>query len=187
MLTARDLFARDGYASTSIASIAYAAGTSVGLIYYHFGSKKELFYAIWNEYQEYQSDRVGQVITNLQETGVDNGPQLLLAGCRTYLVGAWECRLVYRMAHHRDTPPGFSAGSTIASERWMRKNGRVLDTDDPHFDRVVLVIITSSLDGLCNEIAQCRTRADAMGLVDRAMAIFAGVVEAYQAGSTTAA
>jgi AcrR family transcriptional regulator len=180
MLTARDMFARDGYTSTSIANIAYAAGTSVGLIYYHFGSKKELFYAIWNEYQEYQSDRVGHVIGDLQEGGVDDGAQLLLAGCRTWLVGAWECRLVYRMAHHRDTPPGFSAASTIARERWMRRYGQILDTDDLHLNRVALIVITSSLDGLCTEIARCRARAEAMGLVERAMAVLAGLIEAYR-------
>lgn len=187
MLTARDLFAREGYARTSIASIAYAAGTSVGLIYYHFGSKKDLFYAIWNEYQEYQSDRVGQVISELQGTGVDHGPQLLLAGCRAWLTGAWDCRLVYRMAHHRDTPPGFSAASTIASERWMRRNARILDAGDTHLNRVALVVITSSLDGLCTEISRCRTRAEAMGLVDRSVDVLAGVVEAYRAAGAPAA
>ncbi|MEO1436787.1 MAG: helix-turn-helix domain-containing protein, partial [Bacteroidota bacterium] len=43
---ALDLFARQGYDSTSTSKIAMAAGVSEGLIFRHFGNKKGLLDAI---------------------------------------------------------------------------------------------------------------------------------------------
>ena len=40
------LFARNGYADTSLAQIAHAAGIKTGSLYYHFASKEELVYEV---------------------------------------------------------------------------------------------------------------------------------------------
>lgn len=47
---ARELFSRQGYHKTTMPEIARAAGTSVGLIYYHFTSKAEILVAIVEEF-----------------------------------------------------------------------------------------------------------------------------------------
>lgn len=41
-----EVFARHGYANTSVSMLAEAAGISKGLIFYHFKSKKELYLSI---------------------------------------------------------------------------------------------------------------------------------------------
>lgn len=46
LTAARDLFARQGYAGTSIADIAGRLGTSKAALYYHFPSKEEILEAI---------------------------------------------------------------------------------------------------------------------------------------------
>lgn len=45
---ALELFAKEGYASATISSIAKKAGVSKGLIYHYFKSKKEILEAIFN-------------------------------------------------------------------------------------------------------------------------------------------
>jgi AcrR family transcriptional regulator len=46
LTTARELFARQGYAGTSIADIAGRLGTSKAALYYHFPSKEEILEGI---------------------------------------------------------------------------------------------------------------------------------------------
>jgi AcrR family transcriptional regulator len=44
---ARDLFARDGYAATSLTAVVEVAGVTKGALYHHFGGKKALFLAVY--------------------------------------------------------------------------------------------------------------------------------------------
>jgi AcrR family transcriptional regulator len=49
---ARDLFSRQGFHKTTMPEIADAAGTSVGLIYYHFKNKADILVAIVKEFHD---------------------------------------------------------------------------------------------------------------------------------------
>jgi AcrR family transcriptional regulator len=49
---ARDLFANDGYAATSLDAVAGAAGVTKGALYHHFAGKRELFRAVYQHEQE---------------------------------------------------------------------------------------------------------------------------------------
>ena len=46
LVAARDRFAEDGYAATSLGAIAAAAGVTKGALYHHFDGKEELFAAV---------------------------------------------------------------------------------------------------------------------------------------------
>jgi AcrR family transcriptional regulator len=46
---ARDLFARDGYAATSLDEIVMRAGLTKGAIYHHFAGKQDLFRAVYEQ------------------------------------------------------------------------------------------------------------------------------------------
>jgi AcrR family transcriptional regulator len=48
---ARKLFAADGYEATSLDDVVAAAGVTKGALYHHFGSKRDLFRAVF-EHQE---------------------------------------------------------------------------------------------------------------------------------------
>jgi AcrR family transcriptional regulator len=46
---ALEVFSQKGYASTRLEDVAEAAGVTRGAIYHHFGGKKELFHALFEE------------------------------------------------------------------------------------------------------------------------------------------
>ena len=48
---ARELFAQDGYAATSLDAIAAAAGVTKGAVYHHFAGKREIFRAVFEREQ----------------------------------------------------------------------------------------------------------------------------------------
>jgi AcrR family transcriptional regulator len=49
---ARESFANDGYAASSLDAIVAAAGVSKGALYHHFAGKQELFQAVYEREQE---------------------------------------------------------------------------------------------------------------------------------------
>jgi len=55
---ARENFTEHGYAATSIDDIIQQAGVARGALYHHFGGKRELFQALFEQVQREVSDRV---------------------------------------------------------------------------------------------------------------------------------
>src|SRR5947207_4410833 len=49
---ARDLFAEDGYAATSLDAVVSKAGLTKGALYHHFAGKRELFAAVFAAEQD---------------------------------------------------------------------------------------------------------------------------------------
>jgi AcrR family transcriptional regulator len=47
LAAARELFAEDGYAATSLDAVVAKAGVTKGALYHHFGGKRELFAAVF--------------------------------------------------------------------------------------------------------------------------------------------
>jgi AcrR family transcriptional regulator len=58
---AHSLFARHGYAATSVRAITQAADANLGAITYHFGSKRELYDAVVGAVVESLADRIEAV------------------------------------------------------------------------------------------------------------------------------
>lgn len=55
---ARDLFARQGYAATSLDMVAAAAGVTKGALYHHFPSKRDLFLEVYEREQHTIMDAI---------------------------------------------------------------------------------------------------------------------------------
>jgi AcrR family transcriptional regulator len=55
---ARELFGEQGYAATTLDDIAARTGLTKGAVYHHFGGKRELFQAVFEQVQREVSDRV---------------------------------------------------------------------------------------------------------------------------------
>jgi AcrR family transcriptional regulator len=78
---ARDLFAQDGYAATSLDAVVTRAGVTKGALYHHFAGKRELFEAVFSREQ----GRLLEAIAGAS-TGADSDPwRALGAGCRGFL------------------------------------------------------------------------------------------------------
>jgi AcrR family transcriptional regulator len=172
---ARKLFSTRGYAATSIADIVASAGTSVGLPYYHFGSKKQIFLTLWSEYQISQEVQTRAAVAGARRAGA-RGEGLLLAGTRAYLQGAWEARDILPMVHGRDTPPGFDSMLREADRRWERQNRALLTGHEPELVATATALLSGALRALCLEFPKCRTQQDATKLIDDAMVLFAGLL-----------
>ena len=176
---ATDAFAISGYAKTAMADVAARAGTSVGLLYYHFGNKEALFYAIWDEYQAHQEEMLRERISAAQANGIDDSLQLLLVGARVYLEGAWTGRVVYQVVHLKDGPPGFKEQSPLITERWTRKNQRLIEADDSLLARAMLAAVLGALGALCREVVGCSTDEEARALIDRCVLVLAGLANGF--------
>jgi AcrR family transcriptional regulator len=181
LATAMHCFAKNGYAKTTMVEVAEQAGTSVGLLYYHFRSKEALFYSVWNDCQSQQQSNLRDVIRRAQHDGIDGNIQLLLIGAEAYAHGAWANRLVYRMAYLKDRPPGFTEESALLNERWTRRNQRLTEAADPHLAHAMSVSVTALLGGLCRAVVICDSEADATLLIDRSMSLLQALAAEFEA------
>jgi AcrR family transcriptional regulator len=72
------LFAERGYADVPVADIATRAQVTTGALYHQFGSKEELFRAVYAEL-------VGRVRARVLETRQSGGEPTLLSDCEAYI------------------------------------------------------------------------------------------------------
>jgi AcrR family transcriptional regulator len=180
LAAARELFSIRGYAATNMADIVAKAGTSVGLPYYYFGSKKKIFIALWSDYQAKQEARTRMALSAARAAGEADGGRLLILGMRAYLEGAWEARDLMPMIHGHDRPSGFDSVTDEANKRWMKRNSALLGGEDSVTARATHVILLSSLGGMCTEVANCRSEAKARLLIDRAAELWTALIERAQ-------
>jgi AcrR family transcriptional regulator len=172
---ARHLFSVQGYTATSISDIVRCAGTSVGLPYYHFGSKKQIFLTLWNEYQASQEAHTRAAVADARRSGA-SGKELLLIGTRAYLYGAWSARDILPMVHSRDTPAGFDAVIRAADRSWERQNRALLSEYDPHLVRTAAVLVSGALRAVCLEFPKCRGELEADKLIDDSLTLLGGMM-----------
>lgn len=172
---ARELFSTQGYSATPISDIVARAGTSVGLPYYHFGSKRQIFFTLWKEYQVSQEVRTRRAVSAARRSGA-TGQDLLLVGTRAYLEGAWQARGILPMVHSRDTPAGFEAMIREANRRWERQNLTLLSEYDPDLVRTAVLLLRGALGAVCSEFPKGKTEREAAQLIDDALRLFSGLL-----------
>jgi AcrR family transcriptional regulator len=85
---ARELFARDGYAATSLEAVVGRAGVTKGALYHHFDGKQELFRAVFAREQE----RLAITVTEAFAGEADPW-EGLQAACRAFLDAALDPEL----------------------------------------------------------------------------------------------
>jgi AcrR family transcriptional regulator len=83
LLTAgRQLFATEGYAGAGREAIVAEAGVTRGALQHHFGDKRALFEAV---YEEVEREVVGATATAAMAAGHEHPMAMLRAGCQAYL------------------------------------------------------------------------------------------------------
>ncbi len=80
---AKRLFAKHGYATTSLDDVANTAGVSKGALYHHFAGKRELFQAVFEDEQR----RMNDIIKGAYKRERDAWKGLY-AGCKAFLEGS---------------------------------------------------------------------------------------------------
>jgi AcrR family transcriptional regulator len=83
---ARELFAQDGYAATSLDAVVTAAGVTKGALYHHFTGKRELFAAVFASEQR----SLSRAIVAAYQNADDDAWVAFEAGCRAFLEASQE-------------------------------------------------------------------------------------------------
>jgi AcrR family transcriptional regulator len=123
---ATDVFAARGFTAATMADIVDHSGASIGSIYHHFGGKKELFLAIFE-----------QLATDVNHR-IDSAPvpaaalsrrRTLQANARVYLDAIWANRRAAMVLTSGDTPAGFDAVLRSEMLKGFRRWTSVLELD----------------------------------------------------------
>src|ERR1700729_1105696 len=86
---ARQVFTERGFSDASIADVVERAGSSVGSLYHHFGGKRELFVALWQEHQLAHEEAASKAVAAARRAGATDSTELFRAGARAFLEGGW--------------------------------------------------------------------------------------------------
>lgn len=167
----RRQFVELGFHRASVVRIAEEAGTSVGLLYYHFGSKEGQYRALWTDYQEQQYQNARQAIKLVRSAGVTDNRTLFLAGTRAYMSNCWVYRDIVLMALVGDLPPGFNLQSRAVSRSWVEQNAELLGLGSGPQSGVLVEMTGQAIGGAATIVAGAPTREAAEEIVDAAMAV----------------
>jgi AcrR family transcriptional regulator len=86
LAAARDLFAEDGYAATSLDAVVAKAGVTKGALYHHFSGKRDLFAAVFASEQVKLSGAIVAAYAREQE----DPWRAFEAGCRAFIEACQE-------------------------------------------------------------------------------------------------
>jgi AcrR family transcriptional regulator len=168
---AREVFSEHGFADSSVSEVVTRAGSSVGSLYHHFGGKTELFLALWEDHQAAHEQASAASVSAAKNAGVTDPVELLIAGARTYLDGAWERRDLVRLFIDGDGPPGFELIRRTRAREWVRQNAVLLGAGgDPH-DRFTVAVLTSIIGEAAREVATSDTEEEAREVIEAAMTL----------------
>lgn len=145
---ALDVFTERGYTNASVTEIAARSGIPVGSLFHHYGGKRGMYLALWEEFQEEQEQRTAAGVAAARGQGATDPVALFLTGARAHLEGAWVRWRVGRLLQQEDGPPGFDALRRQWDRSWVRRNARLLEVDETRrTGRVRGVVLTTVIGG----------------------------------------
>ena len=132
---ARELFAQQGYAATSVEEIVRRAGVARGALYHHFPSKEALFRAVYDAVQADIASRVvaAALVGTDPWTGVRAGLDAFLDACLEH-----EFRTIVVL----DSVP------VLAKEMWENGVEHVEHTELPMLRSVLTPLVETFLPGV---------------------------------------
>lgn len=174
---ARDLFASQGYASTSAREISAAAGVTVGAMFHHFDSKLDLFQHVF-ESLELELDSHAKAASN---------PALGLGTLETFLAGVrTSLDFAERSEFHRIV--FVEAPAVFGEEKWREVDSRLglktvmagaralmaagLIAEQPV--KPIAVLLMGAMNGAGFAIARGEDGVDKDGLVNALRLLLAG-------------
>ncbi|WP_406177144.1 TetR/AcrR family transcriptional regulator [Streptomyces sp. NBC_00996] len=169
---ALEVFTERGYACAGLAEISAHAGIPVGSPFQHYGGKRGLYFALWEEFREEQERRTAAAVAAERSRGVDDPVAVFMAGARAYLEGAWNNRPLVRLFADDDGPAGFDAVRRQWDRAWVRRNARLLKVDEQQrAGRVRVTVLTTVIGGAARELGDCVDETEAREIVDEVCGI----------------
>jgi AcrR family transcriptional regulator len=168
---AREVFSEHGFADANVSEVVARAGSSVGSLYHHFGGKTELFLALWEDHQVAHEQASAASVAKAKKAGVDDPVELLIAGARAYLDGAWDRRDLVRLFIDGDGPPGFELIRRTRGREWVRQNAVLLGAGGQPLDRFTVAVLTSIIGEAAREVATSDTEDEAREIIEAAVTL----------------
>jgi AcrR family transcriptional regulator len=128
---ATEAFATRGYTATTMADVVAGSGASVGSIYHHFGGKRELFLAIFEQMADAVDRRIDDAMRHAgpRPSARPDGRRVFDLHVRAYLEAMWENRRLARVLTSGDTPAGFEVARRDRMQAAFRSWMAVLELD----------------------------------------------------------
>ncbi|MFF9410337.1 TetR/AcrR family transcriptional regulator [Streptomyces anandii] len=169
---ALEVFAERGYTDAGLTEIAARSGNPAGTLFQHYGGKRGLYLALWEEFREEQERRTAATLAAERDRGVADPIALFVAGARAYLGGAWDNRRLARLIAEDDGPAGFDALRRQWDRAWVRRNARLLEVDErQRAGRVRVSVLTTVIGGAARELGDCEDETEALEIVDEVCGI----------------
>ncbi|MBC2907567.1 TetR/AcrR family transcriptional regulator [Streptomyces sp. PSKA01] len=169
---ALEVFTERGYTDAGLTEIAARCGIPVGSLFQHYGGKRGLYLALWEEFREEQERRTAATLTAERDRGVADPIALFVAGARAYLEGVWDNRRFGRLLAEDDGPAGFDALRRQWDRAWVRRNARLLEVDEKRrAGRVRVRVLTTVIGGAARELADCGDDTEVREIVDEVCGI----------------
>ncbi|MEU1460494.1 TetR/AcrR family transcriptional regulator [Streptomyces sp. NPDC005727] len=169
---ALEVFTERGYTGAGLTEIAARSGIPAGSLFQHYGGKRGLYLALWEEFREEQEHRTAATLTAERGRGVDDPIALFVAGARAYLEGAWDNRRLARLLAEDDGPAGFDTLRRQWDRAWVRRNARLLEVDERRrAGRVRVSVLTTVIGGAARELGDCGDETEAREIVDEVCGI----------------
>ena len=163
---ARELFAQDGYAATSLDAVVARAGVTKGALYHHFDGKRELFRAVLEREQASLAERLTGVFARKRDPW--DGVQ---AGCRAFLEAVLDPELQRIMLIDGPGALGFAAlRDTEAPALALLEEGLRRSMDAGRLERRPVEPLAALLFGALCEAALSIARSGDQPAAERAMA-----------------
>ncbi len=168
---AREVFSEHGFAEANVSEVVARAGSSVGSLYHHFGGKTELFLALYEDHQAAHEQASASSVAKAKKEGVRDPVELLIAGARAYLAGAWERRDLVRLFIDGDGPPGFELIRRTRGREWVRQNAVLLGAGTDPLDRFTVAVLTSIIGEAAREVATSDSEEEAQEVIEAAVTL----------------
>lgn len=173
LAAARLLFARQGYAATAREEIVATAGVTRGALQHHFGDKKGLFLAL---YEEIEQETVTAVAEAAMKAGDDPFDQLR-AGCRAYLdevvddstvrrVCAIDGPAVLSAEERQEITDRYALSLVRESLRRAMEAGRIDEAPVETLAHMLLAAVTAAAQHVATASHPAVTRTEAKRAVD---------------------
>jgi AcrR family transcriptional regulator len=177
LTAAAAVFARQGYAATTVDQIAAEAGVSKLIVYRHFNSKRELYLAILDQVR----DRLAQVPTPQQSVDPADG-QAAFRQAVTTLAGAFAVarelpdgfRLLHRHAVHEPEFAGHVAD--LIDHSRQRIEGMLAPVPDPTLRTWMARLIDRMVDEAFLEWLEVGDPSRDAEMVERVAYLLGGMV-----------
>jgi AcrR family transcriptional regulator len=171
LTAAGGVFAVSGYADASVDEIVEKAGTSVGTLYHHFGSKADLYVRLYLDYQSRQHHRSARAFRAAVTAGESDPMTLFLTGTRAYLEGAWNDRHIGKIFVSGGGPPGFDGLVRRRFRDWLDINAAGFDQDAGPFSPTQLLVLTAIVTEAGREVTGLSPRREAHAFIDEVLGL----------------